>query len=588
MLASLIRTDAVFLEHSVTLDCSIPDSGYVETTRDVIIPLTGRGVRRYSELAVTFRNTWESITVLDATVIHWRPGRADGEALIENRPHGSLLPSGRMESSLRELILTYPGVEIGDTLILEVSRRIYRLPMEDLYSYTFLPAAIDSVHFSNLSLLWPTDSLLYTAGNLGEVFSYEAADGLTQYEWSAGPVSGLPGLPFTLGIMERAPFLTIASHTPEEVSARLWSVLQPSAVSDSTELAGIIIEETGGDPAALSEWIAEEVVYLSGDWGVDPGYSPRFPHETLEDRAGVCRDRVALLCWLLQEAGYEPTMLLTSTARGLGELAGSRSFDHILVSLVLPDGEVVFLDPTAPAAAGGFTYTLRGARYLPLSPDGSRMMSFPEAEPGADLLEIGIRGIFDPDSMLIRGEVTAEFYGAAEELFRSMLSSVPDSSQGVLLETLFGASEGSSLSLRNDALDLASPLTAFGTAVWEVRSVVWEGGTALLIPGLSDIDLVGGRASAYILPDAISAVFVETPYTCSLKFEISGMPEGALLPSPTALDGYAISMRMENGVLVMAETISLLPMIPETDELIAMREALAARLSGELRTVVLP
>lgn len=590
LLTAALGSDAVFLEHSVSLDCSLPDSTYIETTRDVIVPMTGRGVRRYAELSVTFRNTWESVDVLEASVRHWRPGRADGEAVLTESPHWSLLPTGRLESTLRELTAVFPGVEIGDTLVFEVERRIDRLPMADLYSYTFIPAAPDSILRSIFEVLWPSDRILHVVGDLGEGTAVQSGHNreLTLYSWSSGPVSGFPKLPFTGGMAELAPHVTVSSHTPEEVSADLWEVLLPACLSSETELADSIIAVTGGDPTALSAWIASEVEYLSGDWGVDPGYSPRLPHETLEERSGVCRDRVALLVWLLEEAGYDPVILLTSSGRGLPALAGSRSFDHVLVSVPIDDGRTIFLDPTLPGASDGFTYTLRGARYLPLTREGSAMMHFPEPEPGSDLLDIHISGVLDGEDMTVSGELIVRFSGAAEELFGSMFASVPDSSRGSLLETLFGCGDGSTLSLTGDPLDPLTSMTVTGSACWPLRSVVWEGGEALLLPGLAEIDLVGSRASAYILPEAIDHVFVETPYRCDLSLSISALPEGVILPPSEVLEGYGINMRMENGSLVMEESVSMLPMIPGPGELDVLREALAARLSGRWRTVVLP
>jgi hypothetical protein len=583
LLGLLAAPDAVFLSHEVTLDCTQPDSGYVETTIERIVPLTARGVERYRTLTVSYRSTWESVEILQADVSHWRPGRGGDPAATTEGPHGSLLPGDRLESSLRMVQVEYPGVEIGDTISIAVERRIDRLPMGDFYSFTFIPAGRDSVTLASLTVRWSTDRDMLVSGSLGggETLPDDGDSRITR--WVSGPSEPFPALPFTPAMVHLAPSVTIASHSPREVSAGLWRVLDLPCTVGPELLADSIIAVAGADPGALSAWVSREVEYMSGDWGLDPGYSPRTPVETLADMSGVCRDRAVLLVWLLRRAGFDAWLALTSSSADIGDLVGSRSFDHMLVMLTDGQGGETFIDPTLVTSTEGFTYGLRGAACLALTPEGRDLLSFP-ADPGStDAMDITARLSCDPESLMLSGDVEVRFSGSADELFRSMLIGVPEASRSELLRTLLGASEGS-FSVPADLSDPSTGLFVRGTGSW----VVPEGsGGAIVLPGLETFDLVASRAAAFLLPPVIREPLVETPYRSSLMLEITGL--GALrwdLPAPLAQGSFSSGMTLSGDTLRLEEKSSLMPIYPSQEELREMRLAMLARLSAAPRTLV--
>ncbi|MCK4672047.1 MAG: DUF3857 domain-containing protein, partial [Candidatus Aegiribacteria sp.] len=342
MAIMLASPDAVFLNHDVTLYCSSPDSGYEEVTSEVIIPLTARGVERYRELVSSFRNTWESLEISIAEIRHWRPGRGTNRAVLREIPHRSLLPGGRLESSLRELFVEFPGIEIGDTLFIEIRRHIDYLPMDDFYTYTFYAAARDSISAGSFRVFWPDDREIHIASNdFPEPEIIPINDSTVCFSWNTYSHSPIATLPFTRSTAECSPSLTISSHQPSDVSAGLFIVLVEKLMQDYAPVADSILSVTGYEPLNIACWVSEEIVYLSGNWGRDPGYSPRLPLETLNEHAGVCRDKAVLLLWLLRRAGHDPYAVLTSMSRSITEFVGSRSFDHMLVALDLNSNEVL-------------------------------------------------------------------------------------------------------------------------------------------------------------------------------------------------------------------------------------------------------
>lgn len=559
-------------------------TGYVETTSEMIVPLTARGVRRYGTMTSSYRNGWESLQIL-ASVRHWRSGRGVDDADIREEPHSSLLAGGRLESSLREVHVSFPGLEVGDTIMVEVTRTIGELPLDDLYSYTYYAASRDSIHRGVFRVVKPPDRELHHSVSGEFVLSVSTGEQREVLVWEAGPQRPLPLLPFSPDPAALSPRVTVASHTPRQVSAVLYSRLVEDCLGHGTSSSVHVTTPGGDDPAELRDWVAGEIEYLGADWGDYPGYTPRTPEETLADRAGVCRDKALLLAWLLDRAEHDPVLVLTSLSGSIGPLPGSRSFDHMLVALAGPGGDTLFLDPVNQMAADGYTYTLRGREYLPLTAEGSPTGRFPDRGEG-DTLRIRIAGGLDPEAGILEGEITAEFSGSAEELFRYMLSSVSADRSHLLLQRLFGALPSSALIIEGDPSSPGSSLRVTGQGRWRVMQVFGEGSVTLILPGLANIDLVGSRASAFLMPDFREQLFVETPYTALLVLRIGNLPAGdPVLPEPVVMEGYGLEMRTEGDTLALNELLSLVPAFPGPEETRNIREACLSSISAAHRNV---
>ncbi|MCD4700258.1 MAG: DUF3857 and transglutaminase domain-containing protein [Candidatus Aegiribacteria sp.] len=586
LLLLISAPDAVYLEHSIILDCSSPDSGYFETSREIIVPLTAAGVNRYGRISASFRNTWESLEVT-ASIGHWRSGRGDDCAILRETPHSSLLSGGRLESSLREVVIEFPGIEIGDTLKVEIRRSISYLPMGDFYSYTFYAASRDSIHQGVFKVLWPSARDIHIQSEGFFESQRYALDGGTECMiFRSGPRNPILYLPFSPDPALISSFVTVSSHSPEEVSRGLYPVLDRNCMVEYTDLADSIIAIAGNRPQDLCGWVSEEIEYLSGNWGYDPGYSPRNPIETLDEMSGVCRDRAVLLLWLLRRTGHMPTAILTSVSDNLEPYPGSRSFDHMLVMLNDSTGETLFLDPTNSFSPEGYTYTLRGCGYLPLTPSGSHLEYFPDDTSG-DILSIVIEGSLCEDSSIISGSISVSFSGTIEELFRSMLSGIEPSVRNLLIERLLGLLPGSELTIEGDLSSISTPLGIHGTGRWKCGIVQAGESVYLIIPGLETLDVVSSRAAAYILPMFREDIYIETPYTAHLSMLLRDLPPGhPELPEPFESGNCSIKITLVDDALLFEEYLSLQPAVPNRDQLSDIREGILAALTASTRTVM--
>ncbi len=590
-LAAVSAPDAVYLRHEAEIGSPSPGS-YLEVTRETIVPLTGRGVSRYGTMSVSFRSTWESVEVLRAEVRHWRAGRGESLAEVREEPHDMLLPGGRLESSLRELILTFPGLEVGDTILVEVARSIDSLPMGDFYHYAFYPAGRDSIRSGRLAVTWPDHLPLHSSWN-GEDADTMLVDGDIRLTWTTGPSSPLPAGQFAPDPYA-SPRIEVAGSLPEEVSEGLHAFMDPGPPDgELAEAAGQLLLDAGGSPLALRDRVAGEVDFLGADWGSTPGYSPRPPLTTLRDRAGVCRDGAVLLLQLLRLAGFEPHLVMTSTRGAIGELVGSRSFDHVLVAIRGED-RISFLDPSMSRCYDGFTYSLRGRGYLPLLPDGAALEEFPSSSVFGDTLRITLAGSLSAFCDTLSGSISLTATGAAEELYASMLGAVAPSERGRLLRVLTGAFPGSTLSVLTGEDDPPGSFRAGGEGSWPVAcsKLSGEGVRLAVVPGARDLDVVVARAAAMLLPGERdwAEVLVQTPYVAvtdiriALPIGVSAEPAGA--PAET-FGGYEATLRTTPDSVLLREVCPLVPMRPGPGELQPLLDGLLATISSSHRAVLL-
>jgi transglutaminase-like putative cysteine protease len=581
--------DALFIEHTASIT-ALPDSGYVEISREVIVPLTGRGVERYRVISITHRSGWESIEILEAYVAHWRPGRSSQSASITERPHSTLLTDGRLETSLRETLVNFPGLEKGDTLFLEVSRTIDSLPLADFYSYSFYSGGRDSVASSSLTVEWPVNRTLLVEYS-ETVFAGPAVrfqDGARISTWSAGPASSAPSHYLAPPVSETTDRITISSSSPEEVSLGFHKVLDVVPVDEaSCAIADSILEQTGSDPENIRRWVAAEIAYLGTDWGEYPGYSPRSPIETLESRSGVCRDNALMLVWLLRRAGWDASLVLTNTNGLPDPLVGSRSFNHLLVGVELPEGELSLLDPTATDVSEGVGSGLRGRRFLALTDPGSILERFPDPLYGDSLL-ILFNGILDSAEETIFGELELRATGAVDEIFRSMLLRTEPERRSELLDVLTGAIPGSGIWQIPDPAPNHERLVISGNAGWSTPILQLHEGTAVSIPGLKEFSLLGTRIAAYLLPEELSnhGIRISSPMFERLEATITGFDGSPAIPEPFHSGAYSLLITSCVDTLRIFEECRLLPSNPDSVTLSAILTGLDARCEQWRKVVV--
>ncbi len=551
--------DALVIHNNVTV---LIDSVYTETTDLVVVPLTGRGVARFTTLSVPFRTGWETVELLEARTGLWRSGRRGSEALVSERPHHALAGQSRLESSMRELVLTMPGLETGDTVVVRTRRVIRSLPLADCYSYHYSPWCRDSVLAGEFTVIDSRSSGLLVEWS-PEFGPPDTTGGALR--WSVGPLSPLSGHP--LALRDR-PFAVVATHDPQSVSRELHAVLDVTYGSHSALLSEVAAL-TGRTPDDMRDWISLNIEYIGADMGDWPGFSPKPPAETIDDGAGVCRDTAVLLVNLIRAVGGEAWLAMLDTTGGIPGLVGSRSFDHMVVAVPQGDGFRV-LDPSAKGVADGHSYGLRGTRFLPLTPWGTPLQTIP-VDGWEDSLTLVFTGALGEGS--VSGTLSVTASGAPAELLCTIMERSHDAYRNTLLERFFGAENISAVSTTGNTLLITGEWSAPG------------GQGALLLPGLRDISFPGTRAAHLLIPACPDRIELDAPAFESLTLTLACNGREVVPPAPVTTGDYSCSISLRGDTLVLRETARVLPLHPEPGRI---RETLLQRAGTSARTVLTP
>ncbi len=545
--------DAVHLIHSVTVTFE-EDGTVTEETVAVVVPLTGRGVQRFSTISVAFREGMEDLEVVQAEVVHWRGGRGSAEAFVSTGPHRILTSTNRLESSLRETIIAVPGLEVGDTVKVDIVRKVHSLPLSDVYSYSFSPQLQDSVVRSVFRLCNEVHAELYST----ETGSF----------WEFRNLSPLPSHVLAA---YRTHTVSVATGNPATLSAAASVALDIPEHSQCSRLDEIVLE-SGSDPGRLRAWVAENINYTGADTGVWPGWSPRSPEETLTDGSGVCRDRAILLTWLLRKAGYQAYPAFASTTGETPPLVDARTFDHMLtVYRVPPDTGWTVLDPTPSGLppGAGFSFGLRGCTYLPLIPGGTDMHTIP-LNGWNDTLRINLTGELDMEENVITGEINASAHGVSLELITTLFTQTSPLNRNEMFRRFFGAVSCDSVSFNGTEVIVSGK--------WKV----YRNDEMLLLPGLREISLHGSRSASMLLPCPPDSFVIDAPASEILTVSLVVPQIETLLPEPVHSTGYSCEMSYRYGRLVYTETADI------TNTNTDILETLLVRSGTSSRTVRFP
>lgn len=396
----------------------VPGKDYRTTDTFQVRVLSEAGVELFSTFEFDFDPLSEALFVNTLKIRD-----AKGKVISTGKASDSFLSdqAERSGSSQRTLHVPVPGLGVGDTLELVITRRALSPPDAPWFTTQYFAATVPQ-----------RKRVLYVEG---------AVEAFRHLEHGVQPRRVGKGLLFSVerpAVIAPEPF----GLPPEERGAMVW--LGPSSTTWAQETADYLktLEEVPVDKpellatarkwtaglhtpqertAALARAVQRELTYQAIEFGRGARI-PRPPHTVLEHRYGDCKDHALLLQKLLAAVGVEARLGLVRSAGALiHEVPSLDQFDHMIV--VVPGPHPLFLDATSKQSdlLQGPPLGLEGQEVLLLQAGAPAFLTIPGAGSAEHELEISRELQLDRDGGAeIRETLTAR--GRFAAALRSDLS----------------------------------------------------------------------------------------------------------------------------------------------------------------------
>ncbi|MFC4257823.1 DUF3857 domain-containing protein [Marinobacter lacisalsi] len=360
-------------------------------TRDVSIRISEDSVRKrvrdvwfypdtadahdYGTDSVTFNRHSQSLTIHTAASI-------DRYGELRQMQADTLRVTNVQEDNIftdsRKAVLTIPGIGAGSVTLLDYElvedRTVLEMPwMETWYTQMFLP-----VERFGLSVTWNGSEAPVWSNSSDTVSCQQGANELTCEGRDLPPVEWEEGM-LVADTLDQLVIATPMSW--QDVANR--ALTEFTRAGDDVTGASAVLAQLAPPDATASEgmsrvhdFVARDIRYVSlSEYGNT--ITPHTVAEVLESRYGDCKDKSALLTYLLTELGYEPYPVLVATDRRDPEqlrVPAMGYFDHMVICRDLPDG-IACMDATdAYTDATTTPAWIQGRVALPLRPGAEPMV----------------------------------------------------------------------------------------------------------------------------------------------------------------------------------------------------------------------
>ncbi|MBP5300646.1 MAG: DUF3857 domain-containing protein, partial [Victivallales bacterium] len=335
--------------------------------------------------------------------------------------------------------VTVPGIEKEDVLrfvmVDELMRPRVPGSFSDIFTFEGEYPILHEIFRIDGPAEMPLSSRLVKspAGN-GPKSTEHEENGRLQYTWEVNDVPQAfeePDMPAMHQYVQRLLVSTFQDWS--EVSRWYWNLCLPrlTVTPQMQEMVDTLVgnaTEFDEKLRRIFAFVSQKIRYMGITIEENaPGYEPHDVARTFEDRAGVCRDKAALLVAMLRAAGLEAYPVLIHVGQPKDEEVPQPFFNHAITAARNPEnGRFVLMDSTDENTRDLFPAYLNNLSYLVATPEGDPLR-LSETTPYTDnLLAIRSTGELLPDGTLcITSDLT--FNGINDNAYRgSFLQMTPE------------------------------------------------------------------------------------------------------------------------------------------------------------------
>jgi len=435
------EANAIILESSERVEYKSSGS-YEETVASRIRILTDKGREKFGQVSFDYHRRYGRVEIKTARIL-----KADGttvEVPEDNFTDVSSSATADMniyEPDFRERIITFPNLELGDTIEYEVKYK-YKPLIKKHFNMEFFFSSLEPIRHKKVVIIGPKSRPLnYVVRNGKLDFTQTKKGGKNIYEWEirdAEKIVPEPGMISLSGVATRLVVNTQRSW--KELSRYAYSLMEDKLKADKSvkrKAAEITSGMTTDEEKlrAVHYFIAKNIRYLGVAMDRKAFVEPHKASYTLERGCGVCRDKAVLMASMLHELGIESYIVLVNVYRTTVEEIPSLFFEHAIVAVRKADGSLMYVDPTDEFSAGVKATYAGGKPVLICSKEGFDLTHVPFVPAEENLGTIRASSRVNEDGS-VTGTVSVSGTGIYDEMLRGLASRTVKSELEMLWETL--------------------------------------------------------------------------------------------------------------------------------------------------------
>ncbi len=428
--------------------------------------LTDKGKEMFATRKIPYHRRYTTVKILLARLI-----KKDGRVIPvteEFMKDGTMEETQQMnilEENFRRLSVTFPGLEVGDSLEMIVESRAKPL-VQGHYNDLFLFQTVEPILRKEAVIEGPAAKPLRSVVRGGRLdFSKEKKGDRLIYRWQA---VNQPKIEQELGmvtIVDVALRVVASTFKDWQELSRYGDKLNIGKVDSNEALKAKVAELTRDCGTkeekilAIFRYVSQKVRYMGSSMDLGAFIEPHEATYTFEKQYGVCRDKSILMMAMLKEIGVKAYDAMINLTRKTDPEIPIILFEHAICGVVMDDGRIVYMDPTLELSSS-FGETYVGGRYILLMDEqGKDLIQVPPIPAEQSLGSIKGETTVLADGS-IEGKVHISGKGFYDFVLRSIAKQVPSFQMPMVFQQL-GQNLASTIKIENlktaEFTDLAKP-----------------------------------------------------------------------------------------------------------------------------------
>jgi len=524
--------------------------------------LTDKGKQMFAARKIPYHRRYNTVKVLLARLIK-KDGRVVpvGEEFMKDGTMEETQQMNILEENFRRLSVTFPGLEVGDSLEIKIETQAKPM-IQEHYNDLLIFQSAEPVLRKEVVIDGPQSRPLRSVVRGGRLdYSEEKKGDRVIYRWRA---VDLPKIEQELGmtsIVDIAVRVIAGTFKDWRELSRYGDRLNVGKV-DSNEAMKAKVEELTRDLRteeekilAIFRYVSQKVRYMGSSMDLGAFIEPHQATYTFEKQYGVCRDKSILMMAMLKEIGVKAYDAMINVSRKTDPEIPTILFEHAICGVVLSDGRIVYMDPTLELSSS-FGEPYVGGRYvLLMDEEGKDLFKVPPIPAERSLGSIqGQTKVLADGS--IRGSVRISGIGLYDYILRTVAKQIPSFQFPMVFQQL-GQALATTIKIENlkmtEFADLAEPYEI--TFDYRAEDYVVDVGRLMMfkVPFSTQAFDLGSTGIFQLLADREERkypIFLFAPRGCQEEETIE-IPEGyriRAVPDPVEIKEGPVLLRLSAAV----------------------------------------